>query len=120
MSTERAYPWDDEPRHNSERTYLRFWRGMPTRSDWNARPGLQHCQTCTHCGYKWGEWDFRYRSNVLVDGQKPPMAIHDVCWNCHQVETQPHETRAFWDAVDRPAVGAGKKVAELKPLGGAK
>lgn len=116
MRTEGAYPWDEEF-HHTERQFRRSWCGMPLRSEWNASPFRRFCKTCLHCGYKWDAFDFRYRANTRVNGQPAPLLDHEVCWNCHQVETRPEDMRRLWDQLDRPATGT-KRIAELKQLGG--
>ena len=118
-----AFSWPTEEHatgsHSTEREYLRNWRGMPLRTEWNASPSLKHCQTCKSCGYKWDEVDFTYRGAVFVNGNPPPVAIHQTCWNCFQCETNHEQTRKFWESADKPQVGStSKKAAELKPLGG--
>lgn len=110
-----AYPWD-EPISHAETPFQRMWQGMPSRHEWNSSPFRAHEKTCLHCGYKWDYFSYRYRSNVLMDGHQAAVADHEVCWNCHQVETQPHETRKYWDRVDSPAVGAKQK-SGLRQMG---
>lgn len=113
---ESAYPWGDEPSHVETR-YRRTWRGMPLRSEWNASPSLLHCRTCAHCGYKWDQHDFTYRGGARVNGQEPPVMVHEVCWNCFMVETKPGEVEACWGSLERKATGT-TRAPELRALGG--
>lgn len=118
MSYRESYPWPDGG-HSTQRECLRNWRGMPLRTEWNASPFRSHQQVCESCGYKWDQVDFTYRGAVLVNGEAPPTAIHRVCWNCFQCETNHEQTRKFWEAVDKPQVGSvAKKTPELKQMGG--
>jgi hypothetical protein len=116
MSYQEAYPWPDEG-HSTEREYLRNWKGMPLRSEWNSSPSLKHCQTCTSCGYKWDQVDFTYRG-AMLNGEAPAVAVHRICWNCFQCETNHEQTRKFWEAVDKPQTGStAKKTPQLKTMG---
>ena len=111
---DEAYPWADGG-HSTEREYLRSWRGMPLRSEWNASPSLLSCRICTSCGYRWDEIDFTYQGDVLVNGHPPPVAIHRVCWNCFMCEKQPHQVRAYWCATDRAKVSSKTASDEKTP-----
>lgn len=117
MSYQEAYPWPDEG-HSTEREYLRNWKGMPLRTEWNASPFRKGQQTCTSCGYKWDQLDFTYRGAVLVNGQQPEVALHPICWNCFMCENEPHQARQYWDTYDKPRVGStAKKTPQLKTMG---
>ena len=116
---EGSYPWNDAGT-GVEREYLRNWRGMPLRTDWNAGPLRRNCRTCTSCGYRWDDVDFTYRGAVLVNGEPAPVMLHKICWNCFMCETQPHQVRKHWEAVDRSSSGtpaARKETPRLKTLG---
>lgn len=119
MSTNEAYPWVDDLAHHTERQFRRSWRGMPLRSDWNNRPGMMGCKTCVSCGYRWNQHDFTYRGNVLVNGQEPPVMVHERCWDCFMWDTQPERMERCFVALERGSVGT-KHAPELKTLGGAR
>ena len=111
------YPWTDEPR--TQREFKRSWRGMPLRSDWNARPYLRSCKQCTACGYRFYQNDFTYCGKVLVNGQAALPMEHDICWNCFMWETEPGQMDACCRSLDRGStVGPTKRTPELKAVGG--
>ena len=112
-----AYPWDNEP--HTEREYLRNWKGMPSRFDWNNRPYMKHCQECKSCGYRWQAIDFTYRSFDKLNGKPGEVRTHNVCWNCYQCESNPMEVKKFWEKVDddKPRQVEKKAGPSLKSIG---
>lgn len=113
--------WDDERHYgNTTKTYFRTWAGMGLRTQWNASPYLQHCQTCHRCGYKWDEIDFTYADGTFTNDTPNPVKIHKKCWHCWMADTNHAQVREYWDKVDadkRGPVKAESKGGLKKPSG---
>lgn len=103
------FPWtpqEDEAYRASERKWVRSWRGLPTRKEWNASPIHSDGVLCPHCGYRWHFMDIVQASGL--------------CFNCNWIETDPNGHAKVWRQLDALAGKGAASEPSFVPLKDAK